>query len=137
MRPCLFPAIKQPRDTGLHDAHAVVSKARTDSEDDVAGRGKQVAVEPEHFPEQSLDPVATDRAAGLLLDADAEPASFALGRQDNHGKPVAPYPPASPVNALEIPGGPEQILFRQRVPAHPLQAASCLRPLALLRLMTA
>ncbi len=134
---CLFSAIKQPCDTGLYDAHAVAGKARTDSENDVARRGEQIAIEPEHFPEQSLDPVATDRAAGLLLDADAEPASFALGRQDNHGKPVAPYPPASPVNALEFPGSPEQILFRQRVPVHPLQAASCLRPLALLRLMTA
>lgn len=137
MRSCLFPAIKQPRDTGLHGAHTVVGKARTNSEDDVAGRGKQIAIEPEHLPEQSFDPVATNRVAGLFLDADAEPAPFAPGRQDNHGKPVAPYPPASPVNALEFSGSPEQILFRQRVPAHPFQAASCLRPLALLRFMTA
>ena len=104
--PCLLPvATEQLCHIGLDGAHVGINKAWSNREDDVAGYRKQCAIEPKHFPEQSLDPVTTDRVPGLLLDADAEPAPFAFGRQKNNGKPIAPYPSASPVNALELPSG--------------------------------
>ena len=122
---------------GLDRGQTVVVKARADGDDNVTGRGEPLAVQPEDFPHQSLNPVAANRVAGLPVQADPKSTAIPVGRQKNQCASIPPRSSPMPVDVLKFRGRPEQIPFGKRVPAHPRQAASCLRPLALLRLMTA
>lgn len=123
--------------TGLHVKQTVNSKSGTDSKDDIGGRWKQIPVQTEDLPYQPFDPVPPHRISGFSVHTDPQPAVLKCVRQEDHGKAVTSKPPPRQVNALKIAGRSQQMFFREGIPIQAVQAANCLRPLALLLLITA
>jgi len=121
----------------LHVKQTVDGKSGADRQDDIGGDRKQIPVETENFPDQPFDSVAPDRVTGFSVHTDPQSIVLKGIRQVNNGKSITPEPPAGPVDALKLPGCPQQVIFRKRETIQTVQAANCLRPFALLLLITA
>lgn len=122
---------------GFHTQQTVYCELGTDGKNDIGRRWKQVPVQTKNFPHQPLDPVTPYRITGFPMHADPQPIVLERVRQDDHGKAVASKPPTGKVNALKIAGRSQQMVFRESVSIQATQAANCLRPFALLLLITA
>ena len=122
---------------GLQIHQAVYGKFRPDSKHNIAGRWKQVTMKTEDLPYQPFNSVAPHGTTSFSVHTNSQPIVTFHVRQINHGKPVPSESLTKPINELKLPGCLEQVNFRESETVQPAQAANCLRPFALLRLITA
>ncbi len=106
----------------MHVQQAVDGEFRADGENNVSRRRELVAVQAKNLPDQPLDPVAPNRIAGLALHTDAQAIELKGIGQKNQTIPISPQPPAGFVDALEIPGCSQQMLFRKRAAIQAIKA---------------
>jgi hypothetical protein len=130
----LFLTADYPCHTGLHIDQAIYSEFRPDSKNNIARSWKQVAIQTEDLPYQPFDPVAPYCITNFSMHTNPQPIEILRVRHKNHGKPIPSAPLAKPINALELSSCPEQVNFRE---SKTFQQANCLRPFALLLLITA
>jgi len=121
----------------VHLQQAVDGESGTDRQDDIGGRGKQVAVQTEDLSDQPFDPVAPHRVAGFSLHTDPQPIVLKGICQKDQSKSITSKPLSGSIDALKLPGRAQEMIFRKRGTIQTVQAANCLRPFALLLLMTA
>ena len=133
----LFHTTKQPYHTGLYIHQAVYGESRPDSNNNIAGRWKHVTMKTEDFPYQPFNSITPHGITRFFLHTNSQPVVTFCVRHINHRKPLTVESLTMPINALEFPGCFEQVNFREWETVQLAQAANCLRPFALLLLMTA
>lgn len=94
-------------------------------------------MQPEGFANDAFDPVASNSAAHLARNTDAQATVRVGSAQINKNKAVSTQSCAISVHSVEFTGFPEKTGLRQPEPLHSDQAERRLRPLARRRLMTA
>jgi len=133
----LFLTADYPCHTGLHIDQAVYGKFRPDSKNDIARRWKQVSIQTEDLSYQPFDPVAPHCITNFSMHTNSQPIVTLCVRHEYHDKPITSAPLTKPINALKLSRCPEQVNFRQSQTFQQAQQANCLRPFALLLLITA
>lgn len=124
-------------DTGQHLFQAVDRESGTDRQNDIAPCRKQITMQTENFPEQPFDSVPPDCVSSFTVHADSQPSIGERIVKEDQGETFTLQPLAGAVDPLELPCCPQSMIFREREAAQLFQAANCIRPFALLLLITA
>ena len=109
----LFLTANYPCHAGLQIDQAVYGKSRPDSKNNIAGRGKQVTMKTENFPYQPFNPITPHCITSFSVHTNSQPVVTLCVRQINQGKPLTMESMPKPIDALKLPGCPEQVNFRE------------------------